>query len=219
MIEIKGNGNIISREIQVSSFLRLHISGKGTVELIQSNEEKVVIETDENLQDYFEAVNSGSTLYVTAEGKLRKPVYTRCIIKVYIRQLDSLVIRNEGANVVCPATIALSVPIDIKIQSQGNTSLDIDAPSIKLLSQCEGNVEIKGKCGSITIKNQSEGNFSSKELIAEDLTIKNMASGNIDLYADKTISILHMGSGYIHYFGNAVLKSVKQFGDGEIKHF
>ncbi len=33
MIEVKGNGNIISREISVSSFIRLHIAGKGQVEL------------------------------------------------------------------------------------------------------------------------------------------------------------------------------------------
>jgi len=219
MIEVKGNGNIVSKEIPVSSFLRLHVSGKGLIELIQSNDEKVIVETDENLLEYFEAQNSGSTLYVTAEAKLRKPVFTKCLMKVYIRQLDSLVIRCDGGNVTCPDPIKLSAPIEIKIQSEGNTSLNIEAPSIKLLSQCEGNVEMKGKCGSITIKNQSEGNFSSKELIAEDLTFKNMAAGNIELYADKTISISHFGAGYVHYYGNAVLKGVKQYGDGEIKHF
>lgn len=219
MIEIKGNGNIVSKEIQVSSFLRLHIDGRGLVELVQSNDEKVIIETDENLLDYFDAQNSGSTLYVTSEAKLRKPVFTKCLIKVYLRQLDSLVIRCDHGNVICYDTIRLSTPLDIKIQSEGNTSLNIDAPAIKLLSQCEGDVELKGKCGSITIKNQSQGNFSSKELIAEDLTINNMAQGNIELYAGKSISITHMGEGYVHYFGDAVLKSVKQYGDGEIKHF
>jgi len=219
MIEIKGNGNIVSKEIQVSSFLRLHIAGRGMIELIQSGDEKVVVETDENLQDYFEAQNSGGTLYVTAEAKLRKPLFTRCLIKIYFRQLDALVIRCDGGDVTCPNPITVLNPIDIKIQSRGNSALNIEAPAIKLLSQCEGDVVLKGKCGSITIKNQSQGAFSSKELRAEDLTIKNMAEGNIEVYADKTISISHFGAGYVHYYGNAVLKDVKQFGSGEIKHF
>jgi hypothetical protein len=218
MIEIQGNGNVISREIKVSSFIRLHLSGKGVIELYKSDEEKVVIETDENLQEYFEVANSGRTLYVTAEAKFKRPIYTVCKIKVYLRQMDTLYIRNDNANVVCPDMITLANPLEVKIQSVGNTELNIDAPSIKILIQCEGNVVLKGKCHSIQIKNQMQGNFNSKELIAEELSITNMAEGNVDLFANKTITIKHFGHGAVHYSGDAALKDVKQFGDGEITH-
>ena len=218
MIEIQGNGNVVSREITVSSFLRLHISGKGTIELHQSDDEKVIVETDENLQQYFEAVNSGRTLYVSAEGKLRRPVFTKCIIKIYLRQLDVLYVRNDHADVICPEEIVLPGPLEIKIQSVGNTELNINAPAIKILSQCQGNVTLKGKCGSLDVKNMSEGNFNASGLSADELFIKNMSEGNIDLFANKTIKITHMGKGYIHYGGEAVLKDVKQWGNGEVKH-
>ncbi|HET6992877.1 MAG TPA: DUF2807 domain-containing protein [Bacteroidia bacterium] len=218
MIEVKGNGNIVSREIKVSSFIRLHLSGKGLIELYKSDDEKVIIETDENLQEYFDVTNSGRTLYVSAEAKFRRPVYTSCKMKVFLRQIDTLYIRNDKADVVCPDEISLPNPIEIKIQSVGNTQLNLAAPSIKILCQCEGNVVLKGKCESIVIKNQSEGNFNSKELIAEELSITNMAQGNVDLFANKTISIKHFGQGYVHYSGNAALKDVKQFGDGEITY-
>jgi hypothetical protein len=218
MIEIKGNGNIVSKEIKVSSFIRLHLSGKGTIALYQSDEEKVIIETDENLQEYFVAENSGRTLYVSAEAKFRKPVYTRCTIKVFLRQIDVLYVRNDNADVVCPDEISLVNPIEIKVQSVGNTELNINAPAIKILCQSEGNVLLKGKCGRIDIKNQSEGDFISTGLIADELAIKNMAEGNVELFANKTITISHYGEGYVHYAGNAVLKDVKQYGKGEIKH-
>ncbi len=218
MIEVKGNGNIVSREIKVSSFIRLHLSGKGLIELHQSDDEKVIVETDENLQENFVAANSGRTLYVSAEANFRKPVYTKCNIKIFLRQIDMLYIRNENANVVCVNEISLVNPIEIKIQSVGNTELNINAPSIKILSQCQGNVLLKGKCGRIEIKNQSQGDFNSSELNADELSIKNMAEGNIDLFANKSIAIKHYGQGYVHYSGNATLKEVKQYGDGEIKH-
>lgn len=218
MIQVQGNGNIVSIEKQVSSFLRLHIDGKGVTELIQSNEEKVVIEIDENLQDYFQAVNSGKTLYVSAEMKFRKPVFTKCHIKVYLRQLDSLVIRCNGGDVICPEPINLTVPLEIKLQTVGNTSLNINVPAIKILNQGEGNVEIKGKCGNMEIKNMGEGHISAKELIADDLALKNMGEGDIEVYASKNISISNFGEGNISYYGDAVLKSVKQFGEGIVKH-
>ncbi len=218
IIEVQGNGNIVAREVKVSSFLRLHLALNSTVELYQSDEEKVIIEADENLQEFIYVRNSGRTLYVSAEGMLRKPVYTECRVKVYLRQLDTLLVRNENGNVVCPEEISVSTPLTIKIQSVGNTELAVNAPSLKILSQCVGNVNIKGKSNIVEIKNQSQGNFDSSGLIAETLSIKNMAQGNIDLFGEKEISISHYGQGYIHYRGNAVLKDVKQYGQGEIEH-
>jgi len=218
MIEIKGNGNIVSREIPVSSFVRLHISGKGVVELHQSDEEKVIIETDENLQEYFEVQNSGRTLYLSAEAKFKKPVYTTCTIKVYFRQIDVLYIRNDGANLVCPGEIKLANPIEIKVQSIGDTALNIHAPIIHILCQSVGKIALSGKCGCIKIKNQNEGDFTSSALFSEVLSIKNMAEGNVLLFANREITISHFGEGYVHYSGKALLKDVQQYGSGEIKH-
>lgn len=218
MTEVQGNGNIVSKEVKVSSFIRLHLSGKGVIELHQSDEEKVVFETDENLLEYFEAENSGRTLYVSADGRLRKPVYTTCRIKVFFRQIDVLYVRNDHALVVCPHDIRLTAPIEIKIQSEGDTELNIIAPAINILCQAVGNVSLKGKCRTIRIKNQSEGDFDSTGLIAEVLSIRNMAAGNVELFADKEITISHFGEGYVHYSGNAVLKDVRQYGEGEVKH-
>jgi hypothetical protein len=218
MIEVKGNGNVISREISVSSFIRLHIAGKGQIELFQSDEEKVIVETDENLQEFISAFNSGRTLYVSAETNVKKLLFTVCKISIYLRQMDVLQIRNENANLICGNQIALSNPLDIKVQSVGNTELDINATAIKILCQSEGNVLLKGKCESLTVKNQSQGDFNSKDLITDRVSINNQALGNVQLFADREISIKHSGMGFIHYSGKAIVKDVRQHGVGEIKH-
>lgn len=218
MIEIKGNGNIVSRELNVSTFIRLHLGCKGQIELYQGDEEKVIVETDENLQEHFAVANAGRTLYVSFDSKFRIPVFTHCVIKVYIRQMDKLYVRNEGGNVICPNEISLLQPLDITIQSVGNTALNLVVPSIKILCQAQGNVSLRGACEKIDIKNQSEGHFNSSHLKAGDVSIKNMAEGNVDLYAEKTIRMKHYGEGYIHYYGPASVTDVSQYGDGEIKH-
>ena len=218
MIEVQGNGNIVSKQFSVSSFIRLHLSGKGLIELYPSDEEKVIVETDENLLEYFDIVNSGRTLYVTAGGNLKRPVFTKCVIKIYIRQMNVLYIRNDKADVVCPEMITLPGSLKIIIQTVGDTSLNMAATEIDMVSQCEGNVTLKGKCNLLKVKNQSEGNFDAGELMAEEIILKNMAEGNVDLFANQAITIKHYGEGYVHYAGNAILKDVKQYGDGEIKH-
>lgn len=218
MIEVKGNGNVISREFAVSSFIRLHLAGSGMVVLQQGEEEKVIVETDENLLEYFEIVNAGRTLYVTAEGKLRKPVFTSCKITVFLRQLNVLYNRSEKGELQCANTITLTEPLEVKLQCAGSSDLSLDAPSVKVLNQGMGPVIMKGRCNLLEIKNQGTGDITANEFAADELQLKNMGTGNVSVRAAKSITISNFGTGFIHYYGDAVLKDVKQYGTGQIKH-
>jgi hypothetical protein len=218
MVQVKGNGNIVSKAYPVSSFLRLHIAVKGVTELIQSNEEKVEVEMDENLLDCVDVTNSGRTLFVTVAGKLRTPVFTKAVVRIYFRQIDHLVVSNEGGDVLCPQPISLNSPLDVKLQTEGNTHLHVNVPQLKLVTQSEGDLTLIGDCGLVELKNQSEGNLNARELFASELTLRNSGQGNVEVFADKKISIFHSGEGYIHYYGSAQLMDVKQHGDGEVRH-
>lgn len=218
MVQVKGNGNMVSKTYPISSFLRLHIAVRGITELIQSQEEKVEVEMDENLLEHFEAQNAGRTLYVSTEGKLRTPIFTKAIVRIYFRQLDQLVIRCDGGDVVSPQPLVLAAPLELKVQSVGLTTLNLQAPQLKVVLQAEGDCLLSGKCGIVHIKHQSQGNLFAKNLIASELTLKNQAEGDVEVFAEDKISIAHYGSGFVHYFGDAQLIDVKQYGHGEIKH-
>jgi|ERR1043165_361450 hypothetical protein len=217
IITTQGSGNIVTKEFEVSSFIRLHISLKGDAELIQSDEEKVVVECDDNLLDTFEVVNSGGTLYVMSDAKFKTPAYTRCTVKVYYRELQTLHNASNG-NVVLTKPIVLQNPLDLKLQANGNTVLEVDVPSVKLINQSNGNVTVNGKCGELDVKNQANGNLDCKNLAAGIVTLKNQANGNVDIQSVEAISIYHMGNGYVRYYGPGLLKDVKQHGTGPVKH-
>jgi hypothetical protein len=218
MVQVKGNGNIVSKTYPVSSYLRLHIANRGITELIQSSEEKVEIEMDENLISYFEVANAGRTLYVTTDGKIRTPHFTKSVVRIYMRQLNNLVIRCDGGDVVTPNPITLATPLDLLVQSVGTVRLNLNAPSLKVVLQAQGDTHLMGDCGVVSIKNQSQGNLLAKELFCSELTLKNQAQGNVEVFADKKISIKHAGQGYVHYYGNGALVDVKQYGEGEVRH-
>lgn len=217
MIEVKGNGNIVSREVNVSTFLRLHLGCQGTVELHQGDEEKVVIETDENLQDYVYVTNAGRTLYLSGSQVLKKPKFSLCRIKVYFRQLNILYLNNESGNLICDHEMILTEPLEINIKSVGKSELWVKAPSIKVNSHAVGDNVLKGSCEMLEIKNQSVGNLDASQMKAGNVSIKNKAVGNVWLHADHSLVISHHGVGFIHYTGNGVVKDVKQYGHGEVK--
>jgi len=214
---IKGNGNIVSKEISVSTFVRLHLGCTGTIELHQGEEEKVIIEADENLMEHCAATNAGRTLYVSTREKIKQPAFSSCVVKVYFRQLNVLYVRNEQGHVVCPGEITLTEPLEIKVQSVGQTELWLNAPSVKILCQAQGNTILKGSAGKLEIRNQGYGDFDSSQLKAAELSIRNQGFGNVLLQASEAITISHYGHGFIHYSGNAVVKDIKQYGHGEVK--
>ncbi|HYG14984.1 MAG TPA: DUF2807 domain-containing protein [Bacteroidia bacterium] len=218
MIDVKGNETIITKEFPVSSFIRLHVAMSGITELIQSDEEKVVVEADENLMEFIEAGNAGRSLYVSTENKLRRPAFTQCHVKIYLRQVDVLYLRSNKGDVVCPDVITLTRPLEVTVQAVGDTTLALNAPAIKLVHQGTGNVTLKGKTAKLEMKNQGVGSISAKEMIADELIFKNQGTGEVELFAEKEITISNYGTGNVLYSGPAVLKDVKQYGTGLIKH-
>ena len=77
---------------------------------------------------------------------------------------------------------------------------------------------LSGSAGDVQIKNASDGNLNTRALVAQHLRLRNLSAGNIDVYAEQTINLSHMGAGYIHYAGPARLTDVRQYGAGEIRH-
>jgi hypothetical protein len=217
MFQIQGSKSIESQERTVSSFIKLHLNINGDTEIIQSDEEKVVIIADDNLQKHVQAVNSGRTLYITQESGILKALFSKLKVQVYVRQIDTI-INNCHGNVTSQNQIISREPFYLECNSHGNTRLDIKAPSFKGLIRCNGNVELSGETGETAIKTMMNGNFLAKELHATKLTFKGMSNGNTEIYASEQLSIKHMCQGYIHYYGAAVLKDVNIMGTGEVTH-
>ncbi|WP_171025718.1 GIN domain-containing protein [Hymenobacter jeollabukensis] len=218
MMQVQGSGVLVSREYPVSSFTRLHLSAHGLVELVHGSEEKVVVECDDNLLEHLQVANSGRTLYVTSENKLRAPAFTDLRVTVYLRQLDQLHCAARGGEVSTRNTLVGAVPLALKVMSSGTTRLSVDVPKLTVNLACQGDVTLAGTAEEVQIQTAAEGNLDCRELRAQHLRLRNASAGNIDLYAEQTISLTHLGAGYIHYRGPARLADVRQYGAGDIRH-
>jgi hypothetical protein len=218
MITVKGNGHTTTKEYAISSFLHLHLSADGNVELHQGEEEKIIIETDKNLLDYIGITNSGKTLFISPEAGYRRIEFSTLRIKVYFRQLNKLHICFEEGEVNCANAISGTGSLELKLQGSGPVNLNIDVPVLKALIQHKGDVTLSGTCTEAEIKTQADGDLNSKDLIAQNLVIKNYSEGNVEACATETISISQYGRGFIYYWGNARLVHMNQRGNGIVKH-
>ncbi len=218
LVATQGNGNLTTEEHSVSSFLRLHISLPCILELIASDEEKVVVTTDENLQSCINSVNSGRTLYVSLKHAFKIPEFSSLKIQVFVRQLDTINIGTEG-DVRMTKAFKGVLPLDIKVQSAGHTELLLSAPSIKLNVQSHGDLKIAGECTVFVAKTQSDGNFDARDLMAQNVSFNTQSHGNAWIYGSESFVIKHSADGFVHYYGEGILKDVHHHGTGELQHF
>ncbi len=216
-MKLQGSGTLAVRSITVSSFARLHLSVQGTVYFVMGDDERIEIEADDNLLDYVQAVNSGRTLFVTSENKLRSPAFTALRITVYLRQLTELSIACDG-DVVCPNVLRVPDPLTVKIQSNGATELAVEAPALIISIASDGHTTLRGAAGDVQLKAHSHGNVLAGELRTQHLKVTNKCDGNVEVYAEQTIAAQHMGNGYLHYAGPARLTEVRANGSGPVKH-
>jgi len=218
MVIAKGNGKVLPKTYEVNSFVHLHVSVNGNVELHRSNEEKVVVEADDNLYAHIDVVNSGRTLFINTDAGIRRPGFTSLTMKIYFRQLNKIHLHCEQAEIKCPKQLTLTDPLEIKIFGSGKACFDLDVPVLKFHSHYEGDIILMGKCREADLRLRSEGNLYAKTFVVDSLRLNNRSDGNIELRVESFITIRHLGEGNVHYYGNAKLKDVHQYCVGEIKH-
>lgn len=216
-MKLQGSGTLAVRSYAVSSFTRLHLSVHGTVHFVLGDEERVEVEADNNLLDYVQAVNSGRTLFVTSEHKLRAPAYTALRITIFLRQLTELHIACDG-DVVCPDVLRLSTPLTLIINSNGSVALALEIPVLAATISSNGNTTLRGTAVDAQIKTSSNGNLYAHDLLTQHLRITSKSNGNAEVYAEQTIVAHHHGNGYLHYAGPARLTDVRANGSGPVRH-
>jgi hypothetical protein len=123
---IKGSGNVIKETRQLDSFHSIDVGGAFEIELIQSNEEKIIIETDDNIMPYIKTKISGGELDIENTEDINNP--TELKLTIYYTSLDEL---------------------DISGAAQLYSSDVLEAPSLELDCSGASEITLKLKVGSL----------------------------------------------------------------------
>lgn len=213
---IHGSGNIILQERSASNFTQLETSVDGSVNIVQGAEEKVVVETDDNLQAYVLVSTNDNILRISMQSKVNLDP-TKMLITVYVKNISTLKASNNG-DLNSQNQLISDSPFTLTNSSNGSLSLNIKTPSINCNNSANGNITLTGESQYTLISNSANGNFNCKDLLSNVLDITNTANGDVNVYAKDTISIEHKGNGNLYYYGDAYVKKMVAQGNGSVEH-
>jgi Putative auto-transporter adhesin, head GIN domain len=212
-ITIEPSGNIITKEVSVTSFDQLDVNGVFNLLLIQGNKEEVKIEADDNLQPLFEVKNEGSKLVIAMKkdvnihndkdhGKLRMKVY------VTFKKLKSIDLKTVG-NVTSDASLNFD-DLEINNKSVGNIDLQLTTQNLNIDNKSVGNVKLNGKADNVTIKNKGVGSIEAANFVVQKMDIDNSGIGSAEVNAAKELKVKDSFMGKVTNKGNATIRRMNK---------
>lgn len=186
---IEGNGNLVTRDVAVSSFESLKASGVYELKLSQGDKEAVKIEADENLQQYFNVRNDGQALVIDMKELRNVNLKNKSKMRVYVtfKKLKELDISTVGS---VNAEKELNFgDLEIKNASVGKVDLRLSANTVKLKNSSVGNVILVGKAQNADFRNSGVGSLDAGSFVVQTLNIENSGVGSATVNAEKDLKV------------------------------
>jgi hypothetical protein len=195
---VRGNHNVVKKERRIQSFTGVKVSSGIDVYLSQGNDEKLVVEADENLHEYITTEVRNGVLNVYSEVNIRDAERKR--IYVTMKEVNS--VRTTSAGDVIGQTPIKTERLDLSASSAGNIDLEVNADEINLDISSSGDISLKGATRILDANLSSAGDLNANELEAKEAEISVSSAGDAEVNVLDKITARASSAGDITYSGN-----------------
>lgn len=195
---IKGDGNVIVEEIDLPAFTSVNVGGNFTVELYQTDNPGIIIETDENLIEYIEVDVTGNQLTVNSEYALKPS--EELLVEIYYSDLGT--IKSSGTSSIRHEERLKAYELDVDLSGAGSIRLNMDVNELDLNLSGAGMVELEGIANSQVVYLSGAGTLEAKDLQSRYCEIHISGMGNAEVNVLDELNANISGLGNIEYYGN-----------------
>ena len=176
---IRGNGNIVNEEREISQFNKIDVSGRFDVDIEVGKSVSLVITAEDNLLKYIKTKVRNNTLIITTKENLHPR--DDLVLKITTPKLNE--IDCSGAN-------------DLTIANVKSDKFSIDLSGA-------GSIEINGIAKKFYIDISGAADLDASEFLVEDVKIDISGAASADVYASKSLYAEVSGASSIKLYGNA----------------
>ncbi|WP_306013602.1 MULTISPECIES: head GIN domain-containing protein [unclassified Allomuricauda] len=198
-------------DTEVGEFNKIKVFDLIEVNLIQSNENKIMIK-GWNVDD-IKWTNKNGTL------KLRMQLDKKfqgedTMIEVYYTNLD-VIDGNEGAQITCNEMVQKS-KIELRAQEGATIRIGMDVDYADIRAVTGGIVKASGLAKNQTVVINTGGIFEGRELRTSTTDVKISAGGEADVFASELVDVNVRAGGDVHVYGNPQTVNKRTFVGGRV---
>jgi len=233
--EIRGSGNVIREERDVSGFTGVKVSNQGDLKIELGDREKLVIEAEDNLMEYIETYVEDGVLKIGTEPNIN--LRTKKPIRYFLtaKKLDYLATSSSG-DIEAPALKAKD--FTVKISSSGDIEIDeIEAEEVSIGISSSGDVKIdtigtgslsvrisssgdlkigRGKVETQDINISSSGNYEGGSVESRKTEVRISSSGDAKVWVTEYLDVHLSSSGDLYYKGDPEKFYQKETSSGDV---
>lgn len=209
----KGSGNIDKYEVNLTNFNVVNLRNSAKIFITQGEDEKIVIETDDNIYPYLITETQEGELILDNEKSI-------CPQKLnyYITMKDIKGFKVLGSGNIVAKTPLLSDNLFIKISGSGDIKFDtINVLKFGVKIFGSGDVKVKGIAERFASEINGSGNILARDLKCDYANIETNGSGDVRLDVSKELKVEINGSGYVFYYGNPSNINIRTRGSGKVR--
>lgn len=213
---VKGNGNTTTKTIEVADYEEIEVVGSMNVTLVKGSEGIITVTTDENLHEYLDITSTAGKLKITFKNSKNGFSSKKGVnINVPFTNLNAVSLVGSG-DIIGENKISASV-LDISLVGSGDIDLSVEANDLDSNLSGSGDIRLKGTATNFKAKVSGSGDFDARSMQANYTDAYVAGSGDLEVYAKKSIKARVNGSGDITYSGNPEKVDAKISGSGDIE--
>ncbi len=182
---IKGSGNVVTADRDVSGFDSVALLGFGRVIITQGDGESLTVETDDNLMQYIETEVRGGTLELgfTEDDLLLNPSES---IIFRLSLIDLAALDSSGAGKFEIDELETD-RLEITLSGAGDITIDsLSATDLVVTVNGAGQVELAGQIKTQEITLNGLGNYVAPDLESQTATVR--VPGGVEYYGSPHVT-------------------------------
>ncbi len=209
-----GNGNVETEEREVTQDFDQVKGSRGLdVYLTEGNENKIVVEADENLLNLIETNISNGKLTITSSKNIGKAKAKK--VHVTFVTLTSIE-ASSGSDVVGNSVIKSE---SLTLDSSSGADLEVEVFTKELYAETSSgaDIDVTGKASKLSAKASSGSDLNAKKLEVITCNAKASSGANITVNVKEKIDAKASSGGDVRYYGNPVSVTKKDGSSGSIR--
>jgi hypothetical protein len=212
--EVRGDGNVISQQRNVSNFNAIDAGGAVEVHLVQGPA-GVKVTADGNLQEYVEVFTEGDVLVI--QYKQNTSLEPSADIKIFVSVPSLNSIEVSGASkLIADGPYTGTTALQIKASGASNVTMNISVPKLDVDISGASHANLQGKATDIIASASGASEIRAMELVSETADIDVSGASDTEITANSKINIEASGASSVSYKGNAAV-SQNVSGAGSVK--
>jgi len=207
---VKGEGPVVENSKALGLMTSLKLKGSYAVNLIQSNENKIMLKTNKNLQELISISELDDGLVsIESEKSLSSPDGIE--LTIYFKDLDYII--SSGAIALENEDVLQFDSLTLDFSGAGATEMNMNASYVRVISSGAGATELSGITQWLEAEISGIGALDAQDLEATHARIKISGVGGAEITATDRLYVDISGVGGVEYCGNPeVEKSISGLG-------